>query len=95
MSCVKSQPYLELLESIMSYKALRPVFTLFKAYFDDSGNDEIFSLSCVFAKVSNWGFFINDWLDVLDRKNQELKAQGSEDLVSIPRSRLQQLRGRI
>lgn len=64
----------------MPYKVRKPVFTLFKGYFDDSGNDDIFTLSCVFAKVSNWGFFISDWLEVIERKNRSLREQGRKEL---------------
>ena len=65
----------------MPYKAFKPMFTLFKGYIDDSGNnDEIFTLSCIIAKPTNWGFFINDWLEVLRRKNEELAAQGRKTI---------------
>jgi len=64
----------------MPYSVRKPISTVFKGYFDESGNDDIFTLSCVFAKMSNWGFLIIDWLEVIEQKNRDLKKQGRKEL---------------
>ena len=45
------------------------------AYVDESGNDELFTLSCVVAECSAWLWFEMDWQKRLDDKNAQLKSE--------------------
>jgi hypothetical protein len=82
----KSQPWQEIWEAFSPMKfrmKFRPrfradLYTVMNGYIDESGNEDIFCLSCLIGKGSNWGFFQGDWDDVIAKKNKSLKAQGRQ-----------------
>jgi len=56
------------------------VYTIFRGYVDDSGNEQIFTLGCILAKGGNWQWITMDWKGVLDAKNRSLAKQGRKQL---------------
>ncbi len=50
------------------------------AYIDESGNNELFTLSCVVAEFSAWLYFEFDWQKCLDVKNAQLEREGRQRL---------------
>lgn len=58
----------------------KSLFTVFKGYIDDSTHKDVFTLSCLLAKGSTWGWLSNDWKDCVDKKNKELIRQGRKPM---------------
>lgn len=56
------------------------VYTVFRGYIDDSGNEKIFTLGCIMAKGETWQWITMDWKAVLDAKNTSLTKQGRKQL---------------
>jgi len=56
------------------------VYTVFRGYIDDSGNEQLFTLACILAKGANWQWIVMDWEKVLDAKNASLAEQGRKTL---------------
>lgn len=56
------------------------MLTAFNGYIDDSGNNDIFTLSCVMAQGTNWTWFVIDWENVLEETNRKLREQGRKEL---------------
>ena len=46
------------------------------AYVDESGNDDLFTLSCLVADYQAWVWFEFEWKQCLDDKNAQLVASG-------------------
>jgi len=55
---------------------------LLEGYIDESGSAEshLFTLSCVVSHGGQWWHFENAWVNWLEKKNQELRKQGREQL---------------
>lgn len=55
---------------------------MFVAYIDDSGNpqENLFTLSCIASHDSMWGWFRLAWEYLLEKKNQQLKADSRVEL---------------
>lgn len=53
---------------------------VFNGYIDESGNGDIFALSCVFAQRTNWMWFMQDWQTTIDKKNAELRKSGRKEI---------------
>ena len=56
------------------------LFIVLAAYVDESGNGELFTLSCVVAEYSAWLWFEMDWKKCIDEKNAELEKAGRQTL---------------
>src|SRR5260370_19166793 len=52
------------------------LFLVLAAYVDESGNDELFTLSCLVATFDAWVWFELDWRKCIDENNAELRQQG-------------------
>ncbi len=50
------------------------------AYVDESGNNELFTLSCLVANYDAWVWFELDWQKVLEEKNAQLLSQDRRPL---------------
>ena len=46
------------------------------AYVDESGNNDLFTLSCLVADFQAWVWFDLDWRQCLDEKNVQLLSEG-------------------
>ena len=64
----------------MPTRIKKPLHTVFKGYIDDSGNEEIFTLSCIIGKGSNWDFFMGDWKSYFERLNKSLRLQNRKEI---------------
>jgi hypothetical protein len=57
-------------------------FAVFTGYIDDSGSDEsrLFTLACLVGEGKQWTWVERAWLNCLEKKNSELRAQGRKEL---------------
>ena len=55
---------------------------MLKGYIDDSGSakSNLFTLSCLVGHTSMWMWIEWAWLDCLEKKNRQLKAEGRKEL---------------
>src|ERR1700687_240698 len=55
---------------------------MFYGYIDESGDEQtnLRTLSCLTGHWAQLFWFQNDWERILEKKNQELKAQGRQEL---------------
>jgi hypothetical protein len=51
------------------------------AYIDESGNSELFTLSCLVAAYGAWVWFEMDWKTCLDKTNASLVRQGRKPIT--------------
>ena len=60
----------------------RKLFALFTGYIDDSGSKEsnLFTLSCLVGWGSQWFWFEQAWIKLLEETNKSLEAQGRKQL---------------
>src|ERR1700688_203854 len=78
----------------------RRVFAVFTAYIDDSGSREsnLFTLSCLVGWGSEWFWFEQAWVKLLEETNANLKVQNRKLLSRYPAadcsSRLNEFEGR-
>lgn len=59
----------------------RDFFVAFTGYIDDSGDGELFTLSCVLAEGLTWTWIEVDWKNLLDVKNRELRRAGRREIT--------------
>ncbi len=53
---------------------------MFRGYIDESGNKELFTLSCLMASAEDWIAIESDWKKILDEKNAELRQAGRQEV---------------
>jgi len=85
MSCVSIAPEILLMREV--WDCLNPlgfeagVYTTYRTYIDESGDGkQVFTLSGLMAKGSNWQWIAIDWKEILEEKNKELAKQGRKTL---------------
>jgi hypothetical protein len=52
-----------------------------RGFIDESGNGDIFTLSCLLGKKANWLWFMLDWKECIAEKNRELRKQGRKEIT--------------
>lgn len=57
------------------------MYTAFRGHIDDSGDKQIFSLSCLLSKSGNWQWIEQDWNRCLAEKNKSLALQGRKQIL--------------
>ena len=58
----------------------RGVYTILKGYMDESSHKDVFTLCGLLANGTTWTWFNSDWLNVIDKTNGALVAQGRKQI---------------
>lgn len=67
-------PVSELWEGFSPFGFEKGNFVILRGYIDESGNDgDLFVLACLISNGKNWFHLENEWLNLLDAKNRDLK----------------------
>lgn len=56
------------------------MFVVLTGYIDDSGNQDLFTLSCLHGDVGHWFWFEQDWIKLLETVNEKLRKQGRPEI---------------